>query len=128
MSASHPSIRPTSSGRLICRIHCNLLTTSFVIISPFHYSIKEKDTERRMKGLAMVKWINLNQNNKTVVVHRYPSLWAYPYHINCQIHVSMVISASGVKIINKYNIACMRKVRIHVALYININIYEITML
>ena len=37
------------------------------------YFAKEK--QWRMKGLNMVQWINLNWDNRSIVVHQFPLLW-----------------------------------------------------
>ena len=39
----------------------------FSNFSPFHSLVKKKGKQGRMKGLTMEKWINLNQNNRSVL-------------------------------------------------------------
>ena len=41
----------------------------FCDFSPFQQSVKEKEKQIRMKGLTMAQWVNLNQNNRSVIVH-----------------------------------------------------------
>ena len=43
--------------------------------SPFHSPAKEKGKQGRIKGLTTVQWINLNWNNRSVLVHQYSVLW-----------------------------------------------------
>ena len=46
----------------------------FSIFSPFHSLVKRKGKQGRMKGLAIEQWINPNQNNRSVLAHRYSVL------------------------------------------------------
>ena len=41
----------------------------------FHSPVKEKGKQWRMKGLTKAQWINLNQNNRSVLTHQYSVLW-----------------------------------------------------
>ena len=43
--------------------------------SPFHLPVKEKQKQEKMKGFTMVQWINLNQNNISVLVLWCSILW-----------------------------------------------------
>ena len=47
----------------------------FSDFTSFCSPVKEKRKQRRMKKLTMVQWINLNQNNKSVLACRYSVLW-----------------------------------------------------
>ena len=43
---------------------CPLASHLFSNFSPFHSPVKKKEKQWRMKGLIMIQWINLNQNNR----------------------------------------------------------------
>ena len=52
------------------------ISTSYTIhrhlfrdFSPFHSPVKGKGKQGRMKELTIVQWINLNQNNRSVLAH-----------------------------------------------------------
>ena len=40
----------------------------------FSFTSQREMEARRMKGLTMVQWINLNRNNRSVLAHRYSVL------------------------------------------------------
>ena len=54
-----------------CTIHWHLFSN----FSPFHSPVKKKRKQWRMKGLTKAQWINLDQNNRSVLTHRYSVLW-----------------------------------------------------
>ena len=43
--------------------------------SPFCSPVKEKEKQWRIKGLTMAQWINVNQNNRSVLERQYSVLW-----------------------------------------------------
>ena len=61
---------------------CDVISISHTIyrhlisnFSPFCSPVKEKGKQWRIKGLTMEQWINLNQNNRSVLAHQYSVLW-----------------------------------------------------
>ena len=47
----------------------------FSDFSPFCSPVKVKGKQWRMKGLTMTQWINLNRNNRSLLVYRYFLYW-----------------------------------------------------